>query len=67
MLVLSRKRSESIHIGDNIVVTVLDSRGGTVRIGIAAPKEIPVHRAELLKADSSASTPPTLTTVAVSE
>ena len=46
MLVLSRQRDESIVIGDNIVVTIVDVRGDRVRIGIDAPKEIPVHRAE---------------------
>ncbi len=47
MLVLSRKSTESIHIGDSIVVTVLEIRGNKVRIGIDAPKAIHVLRAEL--------------------
>jgi len=47
MLVLSRKLTESIHIGDSIVVTVLEIRGNKVRIGIDAPKEILVLRSEL--------------------
>ena len=47
MLVLSRKSTESIHIGDSIVVTVLEIRGNQVRIGIDAPKEIHVLRSEL--------------------
>ncbi len=47
MLVLSRKSTESIHIGGSIVVTVLDIRGNKVRIGIDAPKEIHVLRSEL--------------------
>jgi carbon storage regulator len=47
MLVLSRKTNESIMIGDNIVVTVVDIRGDSVRLGIAAPREIPVHRREV--------------------
>ena len=47
MLVLSRKSTESIHIGDNVVVTVLEIRGNKVRIGIDAPKEIHVLRSEL--------------------
>ncbi len=47
MLVLSRKRNESIVIGDNIVVTVVDIRGDKVRLGIEAPSEIPVHRREV--------------------
>src|SRR5262249_33772690 len=44
MLVLSRQRDESIIIGDNIVITVVDIRGDKVRLGIQAPTEIPVHR-----------------------
>jgi carbon storage regulator len=47
MLVLSRKRNESIVICDNIVVTVVDVRGDRVRLGIEAPKEVPVHRREV--------------------
>ena len=47
MLVLSRKSTERIQIGDNVVVTVLEIRGSKVRIGIDAPKEIHVLRSEL--------------------
>ena len=47
MLVLSRKLNESIVINDNIVVTVLGVKGDTVRLGINAPLEIPVHRQEV--------------------
>ena len=50
MLVLSRKRDESIIIGDNVVVTVVDIRGDKVRLGIEAPKEVPVHRREVYDA-----------------
>jgi len=50
MLVLSRHRDESIIIGDNIVITVVDVRGDKVRLGIDAPKEIPVHRQEVYEA-----------------
>ena len=50
MLVLSRQRDESIIIGDNIVLTVVDIRGDKVRLGIDAPKEIPVHRQEVYDA-----------------
>ena len=50
MLVLSRQRDESIIIGDNIVVTIVDIRGDKVRLGINAPTEIPVHRQEVYEA-----------------
>jgi len=50
MLVLSRQRDESIIIGDNIVVTIVDIRGDKVRLGIDAPSEIPVHRREVFEA-----------------
>ena len=50
MLVLSRHRDESIIIGDDIVITVVDIRGDKVRLGIAAPVEIPVHRQEVYEA-----------------
>jgi len=47
MLVLSRKKNESIVINDDITVTVVEIRGDKVRLGIVAPKEIPVHRQEV--------------------
>ena len=50
MLVLSRKKNETIVIGDNIQVTVVDIRGDSVRIGITAPKTISVHRKEVYAA-----------------
>lgn len=50
MLVLSRKRDESIIIGDNVRITVVDIRGDKVRLGVDAPKEIPVHRCEVYEA-----------------
>jgi carbon storage regulator len=50
MLVLSRQRDETIMIGDDIEVTVVDIRGDKVRLGIAAPKEIAVHRKEVYEA-----------------
>lgn len=50
MLVLSRHRDESIIIGDDIVITVVDIRGDKVRLGIDAPKEVPVHRQEVYEA-----------------
>ncbi|MFC1762192.1 carbon storage regulator CsrA [Planctomycetota bacterium] len=50
MLVLSRKRDESIMIADNVEVTIVDIRGEKVRLGITAPKDIPVHRREIYDA-----------------
>jgi carbon storage regulator len=48
MLVLSRKLGEKIIIGDNIVITVIDIDRGKIRLGIEAPRNIPVYRQELL-------------------
>jgi carbon storage regulator len=50
MLVLSRQRDETICIGDDIKVTVVDIRGDKVRLGIEAPAHIPVHRKEVYDA-----------------
>lgn len=50
MLVLSRHRDESIMIGDDVVITIVDIRGDKVRIGIDAPQTIPVHRQEVYEA-----------------
>lgn len=50
MLVLSRQRDESIYIGDDIVLTVVDIRGDKVRLGIKAPNSVPVHREEVYEA-----------------
>ena len=47
MLVLSRKQGESIVVRDDIVVTVIELRGGRVRLGVEAPREVTVHREEL--------------------
>jgi len=47
MLVLSRKKNESIVIDDTITITVVEIRGDKVRLGIQAPKEVPVHRSEV--------------------
>ena len=49
MLVLSRKAEESMYIGDDIKITVLDIRGGQVRIGITAPQDVKIHREEVYK------------------
>ena len=50
MLVLSRNRDQTIMIGDNIKITVVDIRGDKVRIGINCPADIPVHRQEVYDA-----------------
>ena len=50
MLVLSRKKNESIVISDNVVITVVEIRDGKVRIGIEAPREVSVHRKEVYEA-----------------
>ncbi len=50
MLVLSRKKNESIVIGDSITIVVVETRGDKVRLGVEAPKEVPVHRREVFDA-----------------
>ena len=50
MLILTRRLNESIMIGDEIVVTIVDIRGDKVRLGIDAPQDIPVHRQEVYEA-----------------
>lgn len=51
MLVLSRKKGESVVIADNIVLTVIEVRGDKIRLGIEAPREISVMRSELIHPD----------------
>ena len=59
MLVLSRKKNESIVINNDITIVVVEIRGDKVRLGVEAPKEVPVHRREVYDAirrnDSAAS------------
>ena len=66
MLVLSRKKNESIVINNDITIVVVEIRGDKVRLGVEAPKEVPVHRREVYDAikrnelaqeDNSASAP----------
>ncbi|MDE1047462.1 MAG: carbon storage regulator CsrA [Candidatus Nanopelagicales bacterium] len=54
MLVLSRKVGESIVIGDDVVVTILEIRGDLIRVGIDAPKRVKVHRSEVFEAIEAA-------------
>jgi len=71
MLVLSRKSKQSIHIGNDIIVTVQSIHGNKVKLSIEAPVAVPVHRSELIEVsqgppDSSLplpASPPTVATV----
>ena len=47
MLILTRRPGETLHIGDNITVTVLGSQGDQVRLGITAPDDVTIHRSEI--------------------
>lgn len=61
MLVLSRRVTETIKIGDDIQVTILGVSGGQVRVGIIAPRAVPVHREEVyerIQAEATAARPP---------
>lgn len=58
MLVLSRKKDECIVINDNITIVVVEIRGDKVRLGIEAPKEVPVHRREVFDSISEVSVSP---------
>ena len=55
MLVLSRKKNESVIINDNITIVVVEIRGDKVRLGIEAPKDVPVHRKEIYDAIQASS------------
>ena len=50
MLVLSRCKDESIMIGENVEIVIVNVKGGKVRLGINAPKNVPVHRREIYEA-----------------
>jgi carbon storage regulator len=62
MLVLSRQIDESIMIGDDVEIIIVDVRGDKVRLGITAPKNIPVHRREIYDAIQREKTNPQITT-----
>jgi carbon storage regulator len=49
MLVLTRRTGESVVIGDDVVITVLEARGDVIRLGINAPRDVQVHREEVYK------------------
>jgi len=54
MLVLTRKRGEQILIGDDIVITILDARGDSIRVGIDAPRGVVINRLEVVQAVTEA-------------
>src|SRR2546427_787192 len=58
MLVLSRKKNESIVLGDRITITVVEIRGDKIRLGITCPAEVPVHRQEVFDATPGWPPPP---------
>ncbi len=49
MLILSRRPGESLHLGDNIVISILSTKGKQVKLGIEVPEDLPVYREEVLK------------------
>lgn len=65
MLVLSRKTNETIKIGDNIEIRILEMKGDTVRIGIEAPKNIDILRGELVQTITETNTEATILDVAL--
>lgn len=61
MLILARKTNEQIRIFDDIVITVVEVAGGKVRLGVEAPRSVPVHREEIyqaIKAEGAEQVPP---------
>ena len=58
MLVLSRKLGEKIYIGENICITVVDIDRGKIRLGIDAPRNVPIYRQELLPLKAPTEEPP---------
>ncbi len=64
MLVLSRKLGEKIYIGDNVCITVVDIDRGKIRLGIEAPRDVPIYREELLPLKNAEAGAPGTSTVA---
>lgn len=60
MLVLSRKKGESIVLNNNITITVVEIRGDKIRLAVEAPKDVPVHRKEVWEAIQGMTLPPTV-------
>ena len=58
MLVLTRREDESIMIGDDVEITIVDVRGDKVRLGIEAPRDVPIYRQELLPLNGEPPAPP---------
>jgi len=56
MLVLSRKLGESVKVGDQVVVTVVEIRGNNIRLGFDAPREIPITRPDVIATEETSST-----------
>jgi carbon storage regulator len=67
VLVLTRRPHQSIHIGDDVIVTVLEVKGDQIRIGISAPRDVQVHREEVLQALTNANRSAVLPTGAAGE
>ena len=57
MIIMSRRKNESVLIGDDIVITVVEVRGDKVRLGVVHPKDVPVHRQEVFEAIHGSSPP----------
>jgi carbon storage regulator len=64
MLVLSRKLGEKIYINENICITVVDIDRGKIRLGIEAPRDVPIFRQELLQPGQAPAAPPSSATAA---
>jgi carbon storage regulator len=62
MLVLSRKLGEKIYISDNICITIVDIDRGKIRLGIEAPRDVPIFRQELLEKKDGETVAPVLAT-----